>query len=93
MSSDASSTPAPLSIQQVVAKLPLREYCQLCDLVDQAFGKTVTELSNAGGTTPKTAQRKTVVKFDVLAIDRLENQEILVTVLVGDNKTARMTIK
>ena len=70
--SSAVSKLHPFSIQEVVATLSLREYCKLCDLVDAMFGKTVTEVSNAGTLSPLTAKRKTVVKFDVLAIDRLE---------------------
>lgn len=76
MSSDASRPEHALDalpIQQVVAQLSLREFCKLCDLVDKTFGKTVTEVSNAETMKPKYATRQTIVKFDVVFIERLTN--------------------
>lgn len=63
-----------LPIQEVVAQLSIREFCKLCDLVDGAFGETVTEVSNAATTAPKFAKRKTVVKFDVRCIERIDKK-------------------
>lgn len=82
-----------LPIQEVVSRLSLREYCSLCDLVDKAFGKAVTEVSNASGVTPKYATRQTVVKFDVLFIERVD-KKLFVYVLTDScgGRPAKITV-
>lgn len=82
-----------LPIQEVIARLSLREFCTLCDLVDKAFGKTITEVSNASGVTPKTAMRQAIVKFDVLFIERVD-KKLFVYVLTDNcgGRPAKITV-
>ena len=80
-----------LPIQEVVEQLSVREFIKLCDLVDEAFGKTVTEVSNASGTTPKYASRKAVVKFNVRRIERV-GKKLNVHVDVDGGRLANVTV-
>ncbi len=83
-----------IPIQEVVARLSLREFCKLCDLVDKMFGKTITEVSNVESKTPKWATRQSIVKFDVVFIERLTNN-LFVYVVTDHNggQPAKIEVK
>jgi hypothetical protein len=93
MASPAQSAIEFLSNAEVAAQLSPREFAKLCGVVDELYGKTVIEVGNVSGTTPKKAIRTIGAKFDVLDIARTP-KELNVTVCAERSGGAvRITVK